>query len=238
MVSHYNYGLVALSVSIAFFASYAALDLVGRTRAARGVRRSIWLTGGASAMGLGIWTMHYIGMLAFHLPVPVLYDVPTVIVSLLAAVGVSAVALFVVSRNRLTVPGVSAGSVVMGCGIAAMHYTGMAAMRLPAMSHYDNRLVALSVACLAHDARGRIEACPVCASHRTGTRSMTSSVAGGSLNRSNEASACPSLIHASSSHSRMRSRRSASASMSGSLAVSRRRAGGPWRRSRYHTRRM
>src|SRR6185436_17675695 len=103
MISNYNYSLVALSVLIATCASYAALDLAGRTRAARGARRWIWLTGGASAMGLGIWAMHYIGMLAFHLPVPVLYDVPTVMVSLVAAVSASAVALFVVSRNQLTV---------------------------------------------------------------------------------------------------------------------------------------
>jgi two-component system sensor histidine kinase/response regulator len=146
MIGHYNDGLVALSVLIAMFASYAALDLAGRTRAARGTRRWMWLTGGATAMGLGIWAMHYIGMLAFHLPVPVLYDVPTVVVSLLAAIAASAVALFVVSRNKLTVSSAVAGSIVMGSGIAAMHYIGMAAMRLPAMHHYDRRLVALSVA--------------------------------------------------------------------------------------------
>ena len=146
MLSSYNYGLVALSVSIAIVASYAALDLTGRTRAAQGPRRWIWLTGGSTAMGLGIWAMHYIGMLAFYLPVPVLYDVPTVIVSLVAAIAASVVALFVVSRNKLTVLSVIAGSIVMGSGIAAMHYIGMAAMRLPAMHHYDMRLVALSVA--------------------------------------------------------------------------------------------
>src|SRR6185436_4058980 len=101
MISNYNYSLVALSVVIAIFASYAALDLAGRTRAAGGVRRWIWLGVGATAMGLGIWAMHYIGMLAFHLPVPVLYDVPMVAVSLLAAIAASAAALFVVSRNTL-----------------------------------------------------------------------------------------------------------------------------------------
>src|SRR3984893_9863209 len=145
MISSYNHGLVALSVLIAVLASHAALDLAGRTRAAGGALRWIWLTGGSAAMGLGIWAMHYIGMLAFHLPVRVLYDVPTVMVSLLAAIAASAVALFVVSRNTLTVTSVVAGSIVMGSGIAAMHYTGMAAMRLPAMHHYDSRLVALSV---------------------------------------------------------------------------------------------
>ena len=146
MISHYDHRLVALSVLIAVLASYAALDLAGRTRAARGARRWIWLTGGATAMGLGIWAMHYIGMLAFHLPVPVLYDVPTVIVSLVAAIAASAVALFVVSRNKLTLLSVVIGSVIMGSGIAAMHYIGMAAMRVGAMCRYDSRLVALSVA--------------------------------------------------------------------------------------------
>src|SRR6185503_19636037 len=97
-----------------------------------GVSRWIWLSGGASALGLGIWAMHYIGMLAFHLPVPVLYDVPTVIVSLLAAIAASAVALFVVSRKQLTLSSVMIGSIIMGSRIAAMHYIGMAAMRVAA----------------------------------------------------------------------------------------------------------
>jgi NO-binding membrane sensor protein with MHYT domain len=96
-------------------------------------------------MGLGIWAMHYIGMLAFHLPVPVLYDVPTVVASLLAAIAASAVALFVVSRNKLTVLSLVVGSIVMGSGIAIMHYTGMAAMRLPAMCEYNVWIVAVSI---------------------------------------------------------------------------------------------
>jgi two-component system, sensor histidine kinase and response regulator len=146
MISHYNYSLVALSVVIAVFASYAALDLAGRTTAARGSLRRIWLTGGAIAMGFGIWAMHYIGMLAFHLPLPIFYDVPTVVISLLAAIGASAVALFVVSRNRPTKPSMICGSIFMGSGIAAMHYIGMAAMRLSATPRYDARWVALSIA--------------------------------------------------------------------------------------------
>ena len=71
LVGWYDYRLVALSVVIAIFASYAALDLAGRVTAARGGVRAAWLMGGAAAMGLGIWSMHYIGMLAFSLPVPV-----------------------------------------------------------------------------------------------------------------------------------------------------------------------
>ena len=86
MTGSYNYHLVALSVLIAVCAAYAALELAGRTTAARGRVRLAWLVGGATAMGLGIWSMHYIGMLAFALPVPVLYDWPTVLLSLLAAI--------------------------------------------------------------------------------------------------------------------------------------------------------
>src|ERR1700691_6173779 len=82
----YDYRLVVLSVVIAIFASYAALDLAGRVTVARGWVRSAWLGGGAAAMGLGIWSMHYIGMLAFSMSMPVRYDWPTVLLSLLAAI--------------------------------------------------------------------------------------------------------------------------------------------------------
>ncbi len=145
MVGSYNYHLVTLSVLIAIFASYVALELAARITAARGRVRLAWLAGGAIAMGVGIWSMHYIGMLAFSLPVPVLYDWPTVLLSLIAAVFASAVALFVVSRKTMGWPQALAGSAIMGGGIATMHYTGMAAMRLPAMCSYDPRLLILSV---------------------------------------------------------------------------------------------
>jgi two-component system sensor histidine kinase/response regulator len=145
LASSYDVRLVALSVLIAVVASYAALDLAGRVTSARGTTRVLWLTVGAIAMGLGVWSMHYIGMLAFHLPVQVQYDWPTVLVSLLAAILAAAVALFVVSRPEMGIGRAVVGSVFMGGGIAAMHYTGMAAMRLPATSHYSTGLVALSV---------------------------------------------------------------------------------------------
>src|SRR5580700_4577184 len=97
----YDYRLVVLSIVIATFASYAALDLAGRVTVARGWARSAWLGGGAIAMGLGIWSMHYIGMLAFSMPMAVLYDWPTVVASLLAAIFASTAALFVVSRPQM-----------------------------------------------------------------------------------------------------------------------------------------
>ncbi len=141
----YDSSLVALSVFIAIVASYAALDLGGRVTAATGGVRSAWLAGGAVVLGLGIWAMHYVGMLAYALPVPVRYDWPTVLLSLLAAVLASGIALFVVSRTRMGLFHFMTGGLLMGSGIAAMHYIGMEAMRLPAMCHYSPRLVALSV---------------------------------------------------------------------------------------------
>jgi two-component system sensor histidine kinase/response regulator len=141
----YDYRLVALSVLIAILASYAALDLASRVTAAQGKSRSAWLFGGATAMGIGVWSMHYIGMLAFSLPVPVFYDWPTVLLSLLAAIFASAIALHIVSREKMGLLAAMVGSVIMGSGIAAMHYIGMAAMRLPAMCYFSFALVSLSV---------------------------------------------------------------------------------------------
>jgi PAS domain S-box-containing protein len=146
LIGSYNYSLVALSVLIAIFASYAALDLAGRVTIARGRTRALWLLGGAGAMGTGIWSMHYIGMLAFILPIPVAYHWPTVLLSLFAAILASVIALYVVSRQRMGLFRALVGSVLMGTGIASMHYIGMAAMRLPAICQFDFFLVVLSVA--------------------------------------------------------------------------------------------
>src|SRR5467141_2909522 len=127
------------------FASYAALDLAGRVTAAGGWTRAVWLLGGASAMVTGIWSMHYIGMLAFILPIPVAYHWPTVLLSLLAAILASVVALGVVSRQKMGASRAVAGSVLMGAGIASMHYIGMDAMRLPAVCQFNSSLVVMSV---------------------------------------------------------------------------------------------
>ena len=145
LIGSYNYALVALSVLIAMFASYAALDLAGRITAVSGWTRVFWLLGGAGAMGTGIWSMHYIGMLAFILPIPVAYHWPTVLLSLFAAVLASVIALYVVSRQKMGASRAVAGSALMGAGIAGMHYIGMAAMRLPAICQFNSSLVVMSV---------------------------------------------------------------------------------------------
>src|SRR6266852_5590239 len=148
LIGSYNYALVALSVLIAMFASYAALDLAGRVTAAGGWTRAVWLLGGAGAMGTGIWSMHYIGMLAFILPIPVTYHWPTVLLSLIAAILASVVALGVVSRQKMGWFRALTGSVLMGAGIAGMHYIGMAAMSFTASGMPADLSNAVSISAL------------------------------------------------------------------------------------------
>ena len=145
MMGTYDYGEVARSILIAVAASYAALDLGGRVTAARCRVRAAWLTGGAIAMGIGIWAMHFKGMLAFRLPVPVAYHWPTVLMSLVIAVLSSASTLDVATRQKMGPAQPWVGSFIIGSGIAAVHYVGMAAMRLAAVTRYDPLRVALSV---------------------------------------------------------------------------------------------
>ena len=145
MAGSYDYRLVALSVLVAILASYTALDLGARVTSSRGNARLWWMIGGAVSMGIGIWSMHYLGMLAFRLPVPVRYDWPTVLLSLLAGILASAVALFVVSRPAMGLPQTLAGGILQGGGIVALHFTSMASMRLPSTCRYSPLLVTLSV---------------------------------------------------------------------------------------------
>ncbi|HEX4427209.1 MAG TPA: MHYT domain-containing protein [Terriglobales bacterium] len=145
LTGSYDKGLVVLSVVLSVCASYAALDIGGRAASARGRLRLVWLSGGAFAMGLGIWSMHYIGMLAYRMPIPVDYHWPTVVLSLCCAIAASAISLFVGSQRRISLLSIPLAGMVIGVGIAAMHYVGMAAMRLQAMCHYSAPLVILSV---------------------------------------------------------------------------------------------
>lgn len=143
LLSHHDLGLVFLSIAIAIVASYTALSLSGRVTVAAGQIRKLWLSGGAIAMGIGIWSMHFIAMLAYNLPIAITYDLPIVLISMAVAIIASGVALFVVSREFGLLQLITGGS-AMGLGIAAMHYTGMAAMRLEATPEYDPKLVVLS----------------------------------------------------------------------------------------------
>ena len=146
MEGSYDLKLVALSLVVAALASYTALDLAGRVSASRGRASLIWLIAGAIAMGTGIWSMHFIGMLAFSLPpLKLAYDIPITLLSVIAAVAVSGLALHVIQRPRLTARNLSWGATLMGVGICVMHYTGMAAMRMSPAIEYDPPLFIASV---------------------------------------------------------------------------------------------
>lgn len=145
LVATYDWRLVILSVFIAILASNAALNLAGRVSATQGIVQKLWLSGGAIAMGTGIWSMHFVAMLAYQLPIPMAYDIPMVLLSVVAAVLASGLALFLVSRQQLGWLKVGLGSLLMGAGIASMHYIGMAAVRVQAIAHYDPQIVALSI---------------------------------------------------------------------------------------------
>ncbi|BAY78782.1 protein-serine/threonine phosphatase [Nostoc linckia NIES-25] len=140
----YDLSLVILSVIIAILSAYTALDLTERITTAKGNTWIGWLIAGASSMGIGIWSMHFIGMLAFHVTVPISYEESIVFLSVLPAILASGLALWITSRKTVKILSLLGASLLMGAGITTMHYTGMAAMRLPAIAHYDLRLVTLS----------------------------------------------------------------------------------------------
>ncbi|WP_235664287.1 putative bifunctional diguanylate cyclase/phosphodiesterase, partial [Pseudomonas savastanoi] len=116
-----------VSVLVAIVAAYTALDLVGRIISARGRAVYVWIAGGAFAMGVGSWSTHFIGMLAFVLPIDVGYDVPLALLSLLIAILSSGFALWLAARPLLSAAQIGLGGLLLGLGISAMHYTGMAA---------------------------------------------------------------------------------------------------------------
>jgi PAS domain S-box-containing protein len=135
--------LVALSILIAALASYTALDLATRMRAASGRARRAWLVAAAIAMGGGIWSMHFVGMLAFSLPgIEISYDPFLTLLSLAIPIAVAAAAFAVVGRRPQAL---LASGCAMGLGISGMHYTGMAAMRMAAFIAYDPRWVVFSI---------------------------------------------------------------------------------------------
>ncbi|MGU7811763.1 histidine kinase [Burkholderia sp. AW49-1] len=142
----YNLLLVLLSLVIATLASYTALDLAAFISLLDNpTLKRAWLAGGAAAMGTGIWSMHFVGMLALSLPIPLGYALPDTGASLAIAVLVSYFALNVVTRARLSRRRLLAGGMLMGGGIVGMHYTGMAAMRMAPGIRYDPALFAASI---------------------------------------------------------------------------------------------
>ena len=145
MAGNYDARLVILSVMVAILASYTALDLAGRVTQSSGRAARLWLLSGAISMGAGIWSMHFIGMLAFELPIRVAYDIPLTAASLLIAMIVSGFALRTASAPTLTWLQLGRGGILMGAGICMMHYTGMFAMRMSPGIIYRPAVFAASV---------------------------------------------------------------------------------------------
>ncbi|HWB33072.1 MAG TPA: EAL domain-containing protein [Acidobacteriaceae bacterium] len=141
----YNYWLVLASLGIAILASYTALDMAGRVMETRGRASRLWWISGSVAMGFGIWSMHFVGMLAFKLPMPMNYDPAITFLSLLIGIASSAFALWMVCRRVLNWPRLCYGAVLMGAGVCTMHYMGMAAMQIRPGIRYIPSLFALSV---------------------------------------------------------------------------------------------
>lgn len=146
LIGSYSPALVLISLCVAILASYTALDLTGRIATAKGRAVHLWMCGGALAMGSGVWSMHFIGMLAFSLPIDLGYDLTLTLVSLLIAVLSSGFALWLINQPSLPLLQLACGALIMGAGISSMHYMGMAAMRMQPGIDYDPQLFSASLA--------------------------------------------------------------------------------------------
>ena len=143
---HYQPWLVAVSILVGILASYTALSLAMRVRQAQRRARYVWVAGGAMAMGSGIWAMHFVGMQAFRLPLPIGYDTTTTFFSWLLPVVASGLALWQLRYRTVRPRHLVASALLMGLAINAMHYTGMASMQMHPAITYSPWLFALSVA--------------------------------------------------------------------------------------------
>jgi len=147
MYGYYDPSIVALSVAVAIIASYTALDMAGRVSTSDSTPRKswIWLVAGAVSMGTGIWSMHFIGMVSFHLPIQVAFDLPITLLSMIIAIAASVIALFFLRQAQLGIRNLIISTILMGTGIVAMHYTGMFAMEMSPPIRYNPLLFVASV---------------------------------------------------------------------------------------------
>jgi NO-binding membrane sensor protein with MHYT domain/CheY-like chemotaxis protein/nitrogen-specific signal transduction histidine kinase len=146
MAQHYHHWLVLLSILVAILASYTALTLALRIRVASRQVAPVWLVGGGLAMGIGIWSMHFVGMLALMLPIEISYDLNVTLLSMLIAIVVSTFALHIASRKQVGRAALVGAGVAMGTGICGMHYVGMAAIEISPPIRHDALWVAISLA--------------------------------------------------------------------------------------------
>ncbi|PEI05789.1 hypothetical protein CRM79_17365 [Pantoea agglomerans] len=138
--------LICVSLIVAFIASFTALDTAGRVAVSHGWSARFWLLVGGTAMGIGIWAMHFIGMLAMMMPMTMRYDTRLTILSLLVAILASIFAFGqTVSGLHLTRQRLLRGTLILGVGMVVMHYLGMYALLIDPRHEWNRLLVALSV---------------------------------------------------------------------------------------------
>jgi NO-binding membrane sensor protein with MHYT domain len=137
--------LVLVSIIVTVLTSYTALQLTSAVFSTSGIAARVWLVCGSVAMGIGIWAMHFIGMLAFSLSIELNYHVLITALSLMLAMLASALALEIVCRQELVAWDFALGGLAMGAGIAGMHYTGMAALPMHPAIDYDPVWFAVSI---------------------------------------------------------------------------------------------
>lgn len=145
LVSQYNQILVVISFIVAILAAYTALNMAARVAGSQGVAARVWLAGGGVSMGIGVWAMHFIGMLAMDLSMSMSYNAALTVLSMVISISSSMFALWLVSGEQLRLRRLLPGAVVMGTGIVAMHYTGMAALEVTPGIVWDKTWVAISV---------------------------------------------------------------------------------------------
>src|SRR3989338_733464 len=141
----WNSSLVAVSVLVAMFGSFTALSHAQRMRETTGRTAWHWMVAGGVTLGMAIWSMHFIGMLAFHLPIPISYDIQLTLLSILPAIAAALLGFHLLRSAEMQFRRLAIGGLVMGVGIATMHYTGMAALRMQPAISYDPLIFALSV---------------------------------------------------------------------------------------------
>jgi diguanylate cyclase (GGDEF)-like protein len=141
----WNADLIILSVLTAIYGSFAALSHAERMRETSGNAAKAWMIAGAVTLGLAIWSMHFIGMLAFHLPVPTAYDALITAISVIPAIAAALLGFYLLQTTTLQLRQIIVGGFLMGIGIAAMHYTGMAALKMQPAISYNPLLFIVSI---------------------------------------------------------------------------------------------
>ncbi|GAO35231.1 hypothetical protein SCT_0615 [Sulfuricella sp. T08] len=141
----WNYSLVFLSILVAIIGSFTALTHAQRMRESSGRAATLWMVSGSITLGLAVWSMHFIGMLAFHLPIPIAYDLALTLLSVLPVILSTLLGFSVLREIRISTRLILVSGLVMGAGISAMHYTGMAALKMSPDISYNPLSFALSI---------------------------------------------------------------------------------------------